>query len=117
MWPPVAGSYAMALVKRGPLVPIRIFWGHAVIQGEEQDRGYDWRCEVNGATDRWNEEQHCFVPLDLDGVWPECTGKPIDDDEFAFMRRRTIWAVAHAPWHPAANPYTPIDLGTLPPAW
>ena len=51
IWPPREGYYAMTMVRGGVLVPVRIWFGPAVINGEEQDRGHDWRCEIDGRTD------------------------------------------------------------------
>ena len=51
-WPPIAGHYATRLVKDGPRVAVKIWYGAAIIAGEEQDRGHDWRVEIDGKTDR-----------------------------------------------------------------
>jgi hypothetical protein len=114
---PVAGFYATRLVRNGIEVAVRVWHGLPVIDGDVQDRSPRWCVEIDGEADRWDEEAQCRVPLDLfdDDLWPRVAQRAIDADEYAFIMRRAIWARAHAPHHPAANPRRPIDLRTLPP--
>lgn len=113
---PQAGFYRVKLVRGGIHVPVRIWFGCPVIDGEEQDRSPRWCVEVDGQTSRpvADVEGH-IEPLDPHEVWPFC--EPITEDEYRFMCRRRGWAVDHAPHHPAANPREPIDLAQLPPSW
>jgi hypothetical protein len=115
LWPPSIGMYAMRLVKGGPLVAVRIWYGHAIIDGEEQDRGYDFRCEIDGRTDRIIDGIR--APLDISEAWPFCARRPIDLREYVFLLRRRDWALEHDPSHPVANPRQPIDVRNLKPAF
>lgn len=111
---PESGFYRMRLVKRGPWVPVMIWWGRPVIAGEMQDRAPRWCVAINGETDHPDDDGARY-PLDVWRAWPECSGEKIDAAEYAFMCKRVKWARAYAPHHPAANPYEPIDLDQLPP--
>src|SRR4051812_47857589 len=92
-----AGIFRCRLVKNGIYVGVR-FWF-------DSDQ---WRVEVDGRTHRADGEL-----LDPFEVWPWC--EPINQVEFEFYERRRAWAEQHAPDHPAANVFTPIDLSKLPP--
>jgi hypothetical protein len=109
---PVAGHYRQRLVKRGPWVPVLIWHGPPIVDGEVLDRSWRWCVAINGETFRWIDGNP--EPIDVWDAWPECSGQPIDRDEYQFMIRRVRWAREHAPDHWAANPYRPIDLGELP---
>ena len=112
---PERGFYAMRLVKGAIAVPVMIWHGAPVIEGERQDRSPRWCAAINGRSCRFDKEQGCRVPLDVYEAWPNCSGRRIRAREYAFMRRRTRWAQRHAPTHPAATPYERIDLRQLPP--
>jgi hypothetical protein len=120
---PEAGFYATRLVRNGIEVPVRIWFGRPVIDGEEQDRCPRWCVEVDGATTKTERDAEtgyeARVPLDpiLDDVWPFCARHRIDEAEFAHMTRRAAWAREFAPTHPAARPREPIDMRQLPPVF
>lgn len=118
---PVPGFYAPRLVKKGPRVAVRIWFGRAVIDGEVQDRGLDWRVQINDRTDSFEYDDdtgyRCRIPLDVMRVWPHCARWPIQPDEYLHLLRLKQWAEEHAPDHPAANVYLPIDLKQLKPLW
>jgi hypothetical protein len=121
IWPPVPGLYAMPLVRCGIKVAVRIWFGAAIIDGEEQDRRHDWRVEIDGATDRVESDEatgyRCRVALDIHQAWPFCARTPIDAKEYKFLLRRKEWAREHAPEHPAARPRESVDVRTLKPAF
>lgn len=118
---PVAGFYATRLVRGGIEVPVRIWHGAPIIDGEEQERSPRWCVEVDGRTTKTERDPatgyEARVPLDplLDHVWPFCARRPIAESEFAFMTRRAAWAREHQPDHPAATPREPVDVRALPP--
>lgn len=118
VWPPIAGHYAMRLARGGVRVPVRIWFGLAVIDGEEQDRGHDWRCEIDGRTDRWERDAEsgyrCRVPLEIDRAWPFCAGEPILEPEYRFLVADAAHAREWRPEHPKAQPRKPVDFNTLP---
>ena len=118
VWPPIAGHYATRLVKDGPRVAVRIWYGAAVIAGEEQDRGHDWRVEIDGRTDRWELDAdtgyRCRVALELERAWPFCAKDKITEAEFRYLTAHAGWAREHSPNHPKANPRKAVDFNTLP---
>lgn len=118
---PRAGTYSMKLAKGALQVAVRIWHGQPIIDGEVQDRSLRWCAEVDGETDRplYNDDGLVVgrEPIDAAEVWERCCGRPISEHEYRFLLRRKAWAVEHAPDHPAANPYKPIDLRTLEPGW
>lgn len=118
---PVAGHYVTRLVKGGPRVPVRIWFGRAVIDGEMQDRGLDWRVQIGERTDQFEKDEEtgyrCRIPLPVSKVWPHCGRWPISPTEYLHLMKVKQWAEEHAPEHPAANPYLPIDLKQLEPLW
>ena len=117
---PLAGTYAVRLCRGGPRVACRVWFGAAVIEGEEQDRSWAWRVEVDGRTDqieRGDDGYLCHVAIPLDRVWPYCANEPIDQAEYAYLRSVAAWAREHDPSHPAANPRRPIVLSTTKPSF
>jgi hypothetical protein len=118
---PVVGFYTTRLVKNGPPVPIEIWFGQPIVDGEEQDRSPRWCVAINGETDRLERDDgtgyRCRVALDPMQVWPHCARDPISADEYRFLLRRRAWALEHAPDHPAARPRQPVDLRSLKPAF
>lgn len=116
-WPPVAGFYATRLVRGGPRVAVRIWFGPAVIDGEEQDRGHDWRVEIDGRTDRLERGEDgytCRVALEADAAWPFCAKEPIAESEYRYLLDHAGWVRAHQPEHPKAHPRKPVDFNALP---
>lgn len=119
IWPPIAGFYAMTMVRNGVLVPVRIWFGNAIIAGEEQDRGHDWRCEIDGRTDFIEGDKTagywCRVALPIDRAWPYCARRPITAAEYSYLAAHAGWAREHAPDHPKAQPRKAVDFNTLMP--
>ena len=117
-WPPIAGFYATRLVKDGPRVAVRIWYGAAVIAGEEQDRGHDWRVEIDGRTDRFERDEttgyRCRVALEVERAWPYCAKEPVSEAEYRYLAAHAEWARKNQPDHPKANPRKPVDFHTLP---
>lgn len=107
---PRAGFYEGRLINGAIRVGVMIWHGYPVIAGERQDRAPRWCIAVNGRT----TDKHGEL-LDVFERWPFVAGKPISHREYAFRKRRQRWARDHAPEHPAANPYEPINLGKLKP--
>lgn len=116
---PVAGYYRTKLVKGGPFVPVRIYFGQPVIDGELQDRSPCWCVEVDGQTDKWEMDKEtgyrCRVRRDVEEVWPHCAREPITRQRYEWMVKHAAWAKENAPDHPKASPREAIDWNTLPP--
>jgi len=116
LWPPREGFYATKLVSGGPRVAVRIWFGAAIIDGEEQDRGHDWRVEIDGRTDRWERDDtgyRCRVALSVEAAWPFCAKDPITESEYRYLTAHATWAREHAPNHPKASPRKPVDFNSL----
>lgn len=118
IWPPIAGTYAITLVRNGPLVPVRLWFGVPIIDGEEQDRSPRWCAEIDGKTDTVVKDPdtgaRCTVPIDIDRAWPYCAKRPVSDADYRFYLARGEWAREHSPDHFAAKPRERMDLGSLP---
>jgi len=104
----------MSLIRGGVLVPVRIWFGPAEIDGEVQDRGHDWRCEIDGRTDYVetdpnHPEYRCRVPIPVQRAWPWCAKHPLTEADYRFKRAHGDWAKQHAPAHPEAQPRKAID--------
>ena len=111
-WPPIAGHYATRLVRGGPRVPVRIWYGQAIVGGEEQDRAPGWFVEIDGRTDRvefGDDGYRCRVPLDVETVWPHCAKDPVTRSEYEFLVAHAAWARDHQPDHPKASPRKAVD--------
>ena len=99
---PQAGFYRAALVKGGPLVAIRIWFGAPVVDGEEQDRAPRWCVEADGHTDELVEGTRQL--LDVYRFWPWCGRSPLTKARYDHMLAYARWCRAHAPDRPEANP-------------
>lgn len=111
---PVAGYYTTSLVRGGPQVPVRVWFGNAIVDGEEQDRGEAWHCEINGETDYIEKdpehpEYRCRIPFPMWKVWPYCAKNPISEATYRYMLDKAKWAVEYAPERPQAQPRKEID--------
>lgn len=102
---PVAGFYQMRLVKGGPFVPVRIWFGTSFdpATGEWNDRSHHWRACIDGQQ------------VDIWRAWPGCSGRAISEGEYRYMRATTAHAKAYEPGLPQANPKAPIDLNRMAP--
>ncbi len=118
VWPPIAGHYSMRLARGGVRVAVRIWYGAAIIDGEEQDRAPGWFCEIDGRADRWERDDdsgyRCRVPLEIERAWPYCAGEPITESEYRYLLAHAEWARQHQPEHPRAQPRKAVDFNTLP---
>lgn len=102
---PVAGWYKVRLVRGGPWVGVRVWFGPPLDPetGEELDRSPRWQAVQDGA----------FV--DVWRLWPGCALHPIDEAEYAFRCARSEHAKRFAPHEPEASPTSAIDLNRLAP--
>lgn len=96
---PIPGWYRRRLVKGGPWVGARIWFGPPFdpVTREPLDRSHALRCEVNG-------EQ-----VDVYDAWTWLAGEPITETEFRYLEALREHAIAHEPDLPAANPRRRID--------
>jgi len=81
---PEEGFYRMRLRAGGVFVAIHLRYGPPSdpITGEEMDRSWRWIATANGE------------PIDLERVWPQCAGDPIDEVEAAHLANLQSWGRA-----------------------
>lgn len=116
LWPPTAGTYQTKLVAGGPFVPVRIWFGAPIVDGEALDRSPRWCVAIDGATDRLEQDKEsgyrCRVPLDPLAVWPHCARYPISAANYEYMVAHSAWA-KDVPDHPKAKPRKRVDFLTM----
>lgn len=101
---PQAGFYLGTLVRKGPLVPARIWREGEVDFVTETPTGNQiLRCTVAGN------------PRDPVIEWQKLARRPIPQAEYEFQIADGAWAREFAPSDPKANPGQPIDLLKAPP--
>lgn len=100
---PQPGWYKRRLIRNGPWVPARI-WRHPEIDFvTDKPSGRDMLlCEVNG------ERREAELQ------WGALCLRPISEVDFNFMVKNAVWAKAHAPHEPEANPEKPTNWNTVP---
>lgn len=95
------------------MVPVRVWFGQPIIDGEEQDRSPRWCAELDGRTDTFEYDDSgysCAIPLDAERVWPWCAKYPITEAQYRYMRDYAAWAKAHAPDKPQASPRSAVNV-------
>jgi len=101
---PIAGFYQTRLVKGGPWVPVRLWFGPPLDPHFPRllDRAPCWQACANGRR------------FDVDRLWPWCARHPISRSRYRYLIARHRWAVRWNPAMPEADPYRPIDPNTTP---
>jgi hypothetical protein len=102
---PTAGHYKMRMVRNGPFVPVRIWFGppHDPDTGEEMDRSHRWQAEIGGKE------------AAIERTWPWCAKNPIAEADYRYMRGVQQWATEHAPHEPEAAPREAVNINALKP--
>jgi len=108
IWPPKPGFYKLKLVRGGVYVPVRIWHGPPVVDGEPQDRSPRWCVAIDGRTT--DDKGELF---DIERAWPFCAKEPIDGITYHYMVAYAQWARAHNIAHPKAQPRRAVDFNTL----
>lgn len=96
-----AGFYRMKLVRNGPWVPVKVWFGQPPDPdhpGELLDRSLRWQCEVDG------------LEADVDQVWPIVAGRQIDENEYRYLIAVVHHAKTWDPQYPESTPEQAIDL-------
>lgn len=108
--------YRVQLVKRGPYVPLKLWYSEPIdpLTGQRLERPAMWRAVRNG-----REVPIWDVIIEFDGQRfrnpPAVYGDPITKEEYEYYDSLNKWAREHAPDTPEAKPRDPIDLNRLPP--
>jgi len=100
---PQQGYYKSRLVKRGPLVPVRI-WSCQLVDIETGDLMADEEFMATAGGKSQDPYQ----------IWSYCCDKPISEADYWHMVRDAAWCREHAPDDPAANPRQPVNMLTAP---
>jgi len=109
IWPPTPGYYRMRLVRNGPRVAVRIWYGQPIKDGECLDRSPRWCVAIDGLT-----SDDAGELLDIHKAWPFCAREPISAADYKYMIAAAGWARLYAIDHPKATPRRPIDFHKLP---
>lgn len=112
--------YKVQLVKNGPQIPLRIWFGHPVdpVTGETlTERPAIWRAIMNG---RELPIERACIELMPDswspgGVNPVVKGEQITQADYDHYVRLNRWAIDHAPNEPEATPREAIDMNKMKP--
>ena len=101
---PAAGFYWTRVVKNGPRVPVKIWFGRPrdPLTGEMLDRSPRWQALRNGGE------------IDVFIVWPFVYGCEITEEDYDHMLAVFKWAVDHAPEEPVATPGSAIQINKTP---
>lgn len=105
---PTPGFYKTRLRSGAPPVGIRIFFDHPKEPGTDElltERGKRWQAEMNGK------------PIDLERVWPQCSGAPITAAEYRYFADSHAHAVEHDPFDPRSTPHRRTDWDTATPTF
>lgn len=106
---PVAGYYRRKLVKGGPWMPVRLWFGAPLDPetGEELDRSPRWQAMQGNDLIAGDAE--------IQSVWTSCCREPIDATEYHYLVADRQWCAENAPASPEANPTRPIDIHAIAP--
>ena len=96
------------LVKDGPFVGVKTFYGPPLVDGEVLDRSPRWqaivRLETSGRAILMGDE----VPIEIEDKRLRGIER-ITEDAYLHLLAHADWATKHRPDLPDANPETPID--------
>lgn len=102
-----AGYFKTRLVKGGPYVPVKIWFGRPPDPdnpGKLLDRSPRWQCIVDGKEAR--------DPYD---IWAFVAGRNIPEADYYTMVAKKLWDRQHDPGSPTQNPEKPIDWMSMKP--
>jgi hypothetical protein len=96
---PTSGLYKTKLIKNGPWVPVRIWFGppHDPVTGDVMDRSWRWQAEKAGK-----------LCTDINQAWPWCARNEIYQSEYDYL----VACCKHN-MHPASQPRKKVDLMTV----
>jgi hypothetical protein len=99
------------LVRHGPFIPVRLFVGAPIVDGEEQDRSH--RLQVLVGTETTSRAVLMMgdggIPVEIEGITLRSV-EPIGQADYDFMVAHRTWAADHAPDHPTTTPRRAVDF-------
>lgn len=102
------------IVKAGPFVPVMVWRGPPLVDGDELDRSPRWQALVGAETTARAILMGDHLPIEVDGVTLRNL-EPIAEYEYRFMVADAEHARDWRPSDPKASPKKAIDFHTLPP--
>ncbi len=109
-----AQFYAVRLVKGGPRVPCKIWYGGPIdpLTGEEMDRSPRWQVWLSGELQ--DDISNVILHFEPDGT-PIVKGEEIDAVEHEYLLQLREYAVTYDATLPEAEPTKPVDLRKMAP--
>lgn len=108
--------YSARLVRNGPPVGVKLFFGPPIVGGETLDRSPRLQCLVDLEPDGayvWQLADD-GAPVDVEGYVLRNV-RLIDEAEYRFLTARREYARDHAPHHIAASPREAVDVTKIAP--
>lgn len=96
------------LVKDGPWVGVKTWYGAPIFDGEEQDRSHRWQAMVGTETSSRLILMGDQTPIEVDGIGLRSITK-IDAAEYQYLVTHAQWAAKHARHLPDAAPRRSIN--------
>lgn len=106
--------YRARLVGGGPYIPVVVWHGLPLIDGEEVDRSPRWQCLVGTETTARAVLMGEAVPIEVDGILLRSI-EGIDQAEYEFQIAHLGWVNTSAPHHPKATPRRAVNFNTVKP--
>ncbi len=98
------------LIKDGPWIGVKTFFGPPLVDGEELDRSPRWQAKVRNETSGRAILFGDNCPIEVDGKNMTLRNiERIEEPEYRYLVAHSDWATKHAPDQPDAAPRTKID--------
>ncbi len=105
--------YRARLVKGGPFVGVKTFFGPPFVDGEEVDRSPRWQALVRTETTARAILMGDATPIEVDGVMLRNI-EGIPEAEYRYLVAHADYSTKYAPLNPDAAPKTAFDLRNSP---
>lgn len=105
--------YRGRLVKDGPFIAVKTWFGGPVVDGEELDRSPRWQCLAHTDAEPVAILTGGPLPIEVDGMTIRGC-EEITLAEYRFLLAHGEWCDATAANHPRTTPRQRVDFNTLP---
>lgn len=105
--------YRARLVKDGPFVAVKSWFGPPLIDGEPLDRSWRWQCLVHTDKEPLAILTGGPLPIEVDG----CTLRGLEqiaEPDYRYLLAHGEWCDATTANHPRTTPRQAVDFNTLP---